>query len=137
MTGLHWAAAYIGLPYSRDATGPREFNCWSFFRHVQSERYGRDLPEIPHPHALFPLVRTFETHAERARWFRVAAPQDGDAVLMRRGRVPIHVGIWIGDVGAGGILHCAEGSGVVFQRLDALRFNGFEVEGYYRFQGDT
>jgi hypothetical protein len=42
------------------------------------------------------------------------------------------VGVWL-DVDGGGVLHCAEGAGVVFQRSDAIKLNGWAVEGFYRF----
>ncbi|TAN71888.1 MAG: DUF87 domain-containing protein [Magnetospirillum sp.] len=52
------------------------------------------------------------------------------ARFLRRSRHPIHVGVWL-DVDGGGVLHCAEGAGVVFQRSDALALNGWAIEGFY------
>ncbi len=131
---MHWAAAYIGLPWEATANGPRAYNCWSFVRHVQKAHFGLDLPEIPNPEDLRLLAESFRDHPERARWKNVGLPQEGDCVLLRMSRVPIHVGVWLCEMG-GGVLHCARGAGVVYQRLDALDLNGWKIAGFYRFKG--
>ena len=132
----HWATEYIGLPWSADGEGPRHFHCWSFVRHIQAAHYSRALPAIDNPHDLIAQARTFKNHPERARWSSAPTPQDGDCVLLRRSRVPVHIGVWL-DVDGGGVLHCAQGPGVVFQRLPALENIGWQVSGFYRFTGDS
>jgi cell wall-associated NlpC family hydrolase len=132
---MHWASAYIGLPYSVHGGGPDLFNCWEFVRMVQSRHFGRALPDIANPEDVLVMGRTFRDHPERRRWDKVELPAVGDCVLLRRSRHPIHVGVWL-DVNCGGILHCSQESGVVFQRPDALAMNGWAVEGFYRFVGD-
>ena len=128
----HWAIALIGLPWSVHGSGPDLFNCWEFVRMVQAEHFGRLLPEIGNPEDMLVMGRTFRDHPERRRWAKVDPPVEGDCVLLRRSRHPIHVGVWL-DVDGGGVLHCAEGAGVVFQRSDALALNGWAIEGFYRF----
>ena len=129
---MHWAAAYIGLPWSAHGSGPDLFNCWEFVRAVQDRHFGRVLPDIANPEDTLAMGRTFRDHPERLRWVKSADPREGDCVLLRRSRHPIHVGIWL-EVDGGGVLHCSQESGVVFQRPDALRLNGWAVEGFYRF----
>jgi len=99
---------------------------------AQARHFGRILPEISNPEDMLVMGRTFRDHPERRRWAKVESPAEGDCVLLRRSRHPIHVGIWL-DVDGGGVLHCAEGAGVVFQRSDALALNGWAIEGFYRF----
>ena len=133
---MHWAARYIGLPWEAAAEGPHAFNCWTFVRHVQRVYYGRDLPEIPNPEDILRVARAFRDHPERARWPEVEVPRDGDCVLMRQSRHPVHVGVWItgvGYAGAGAVLHCARDSGVVCQTPAALNTNNWHIAGYYRF----
>lgn len=135
----HWAARYIGLPWenslpSEPTSGrnPDAFDCLGFFRYVQAKYYGRAVSDIiVDAHDLRAVIKTFETHPERQRWQPTQHPQDGDAVLMRRSRHPVHVGLWLG-VDGGGVLHCAEKWGVVFQDLKGLAINGWSVAGYYR-----
>ena len=129
---MHWASAYIGLPWSAHGKGPDLFNCWEFVRAVQDRHFGRILPDIANPEDMLAMGRTFRDHPERQRWVKVEVPAEGDCVLLRRSRHPIHVGIWL-DVDCGGVLHCAQDAGVVFQRPDALRLNGWAVEGFYRY----
>jgi len=95
------------------------------------------LPEIPVDATnLRAVLKGFQSHPERERWEVVAHPHDrfeGDAVLMRQSRYPVHVGVWLGADG-GGVLHCMQGAGVVFQRIEHLRLHGWQVEGIYRFK---
>ena len=125
----HWAYHYIGLPYDERR------NCWLFVRQVQKEQFVRDLPIITDPHVLLTQARLFKDHAERQRWQKVDRPVEGDCVLLKKSRYPAHIGIWL-EIDAGGIIHCVEGQGVIFQRLSSLLLNGWQVEGYYHFVGN-
>ncbi|MEQ8694224.1 MAG: NlpC/P60 family protein [Gammaproteobacteria bacterium] len=143
----HWAETYLGIPWSATGEGParggdggtqdREtwsFHCWAFVRHIQERRFGRELPAIPNPTDVLAIARGFRDHPERKRWVKVCEAKEGDCVLMRQARYPIHVGVWI-SVDGGGVLHCAEEAGVAFQSLSSLALNGWQVEGFYRFIG--
>ena len=95
---------------------------------------GRDLPVIPVDALnLRTVLHTFKNHPERQRWAAVDVPKQGDAVLMRQSRHPVHVGVWV-DADSGGVLHCAQQIGVVFQQLSSLASHGWQVEGYYRWK---
>jgi len=145
----HWATRYIGLPWEATGEGPDHFNCWAFVRFVQARHFGRDLPAIPNPEDLLAQARLFRDHPERARWTPVDTPQEGDCVLLRQARYPVHVGVWVDAdppsprvqgpgirrAGGGGVLHCSRDLGVVFQRSEALELNGWQVAGFYRFGG--
>jgi NlpC/P60 family len=124
----HWATRYIGEPWV-----PHYHDCWGFFRRVQMEQFGRDLPEID-VDACAPLVcrRAFASHDERQRWVQVGHPQEGDAVLMGKNARPAHVGVAV-HVDAGAmVLHCVEGAGVVLQTKPSLHNSGWRILGYYR-----
>jgi hypothetical protein len=129
---MHWATALIGLKWSVHGSGPDTFNCWEFVRMVQARHFGRALAEIANPEDILVMGRTFRDHPERRRWAKVEHPAEGDCVLLRQSRHPIHVGIWL-DVDGGGVLHCSRESGVVFQNPAALKLNGWGIEGFYRF----
>lgn len=131
---MHWAENYIGTPWSATGVGPGSYHCWAFVRHVQEEQFGRALPGIPNPEGILSIARDFRDHPERRRWKRVKVPGEGDCVLMRQARYPIHVGVWL-DVDGGGVLHCSQEAGVAFQSLSSLALNGWSVEGFYRFIG--
>ncbi|TAN65275.1 MAG: hypothetical protein EPN20_07680 [Magnetospirillum sp.] len=132
---MHWASQYIGLPWSAHSSGPDSFNCWTFVRMVQERHFGTVLPEIPNPEDLLAMAKAFRDHPERRRWMPAGEPAEGDCLLLRQARFPIHVGVWLATDG-GGVLHCSRDSGVVFQRPAALEVNGWRVEGAYRFRKD-
>jgi hypothetical protein len=92
----HWATPYIGLPWSKHGQGPETWNCWSFFRHVQAAHFGVETPVVPYADDLLVLARLFRDHQERGHWQPAAAYREGDGVMMRTARYPIHVGVWLG-----------------------------------------
>ena len=128
LTGL------IGLPWVAGARGPEAYDCWGLFLAVQRQHFGRDLPEIPVDALnLRAVLDAFTAHPERQRWQLVSAAEEGDAVLMRQSRYPIHIGVWL-DIDGGGVLHAVRHAGVVFQTLAALEAHGWRIEGHYRFK---
>ena len=128
----HWAITYIGRPWHAGARGPQAYDCWGLFLAIQRVHFGRDLPEIPvDANDLRTVMSTFRDHPERQRWTTVTSPIEGDAVLLRQSRHPVHVGVWL-DVDGGGVLHAVKDAGVVFQKLPELLLHGWRVEGYYR-----
>ena len=108
-------------------------HCWASCATCNSTTAARCSSSSPE--GVRDIARAFRDHPELDRWKRTERPGDGDGVLMRQSRHPIHVGVWL-DVDGGGILHCSRDSGVVFQDELALRQHGWRIEGFYRFQGD-
>lgn len=122
---------YIGTPWEAGSQGPDTYDCWGFFRMVQREHFGIDVPLIlaidyDDPTA---LVNLFREHGENARWESVDVPQNGDAVIIHK---PFHIGLWL-DVDGGGVLHCIRGAGVIFTYDAAWRLSGFGRREYRRF----
>ena len=141
---MHWAETYLGIPWSVTGEGPPggeddgtpdgetwSFHCWAFVRHIQKQHFGRELPAIPNPEDVLAIARGFRDHPERSRWELVTLPAEGDCVLMRQARYPIHVGVWL-DVDSGGVLHCSDGVGVTFQGMSSLALNGWRIDGFHR-----
>ena len=124
----------IGLPWIAGARGPEAYDCWGLFLAVQHDHFGRDLPEIPVDALdLRAVLDAFSAHPERQRWQAVPQPEEGDAVLMRQSRYPVHIGVWL-NIDGGGVLHAVRHAGVVFQTLAALDAHGWRIEGFYRFR---
>lgn len=122
---------YIGMPYHAV-----DNNCWAFFRKVQFEQFGRTIPGVLiDPDNLAQVAKTFDAHHHRRAWQQVDEPLHSNGVLMRRAAVPIHVGIWLQDKFSQGILHCNKHNGAVFQDLNGLASSGWQVEGYYAYNG--
>jgi hypothetical protein len=127
----------IGLPWVVGAHGPDAYDCWGLFVTVQRTHFQRSLPENPVDATnLRAVLDAFSGHPERQRWQAVSQPEEGDAVLMRQSRYPVHIGVWL-DIDGGGVLHAVRHAGVVFQNLAALDAHGWRIEGFYRFREPT
>lgn len=83
---MTWWGAYIGLPYT-------ECHCWELVRRVYAEHLGIHLHPFAEidPDNLREVVRHMA--AGEREWTRVDTPQPFDVVVMRRHRLPIHVGV--------------------------------------------
>ena len=138
---MHWAEELIGRPWVAGGRGPATFDCWGLARWCWREHFYIEVPEIPVDAAnLRAVLAGFRDHPERQRWRRVECarerPREGDAVLMRQSRHPVHVGIRLA-VDGGGVLHAARDIGVAFQSPHDLAAHGWRIEGFYRFMGDA
>lgn len=127
---MSWAD-YIGLPYEAGAQGPEAYDCMSFFRLLQKEHFGIEVPMViapdyDDPNSLADLMRG---HEERHRWSRISQPNHGCAVIVHR---PMHIGTWL-DVDGGGVLHCVKGIGVIFTNERSWQLSGFGRREYFRF----
>jgi hypothetical protein len=120
---------YIGMPWEAGAQGPETFDCMAFFRHVQGQHFGVDMPQIIAPDYENPEVLTalFKHHDERQRWSKIGAPKHGCAVLVHR---PMHIGTWL-DIDGGGVLHCVRASGVIFSSDSSWPVSGFGRKEYF------
>lgn len=124
---------YIGTPWQAGAQGPNAYDCMGFFRHVQGEHFGVEVPTVIAPDYDDPTVLAglFGRHEERTRWERIVQPEHGCAVIVHH---PLHIGVWI-NVDGGGVLHCVRGAGVIFTADAVWRFSGFGRREYFRFKG--
>lgn len=120
----HWAYSYIGQEWVAGVN-----DCWAFFRQVQLEQFGRVVPAVDvDAMSRLACTRALEGHDERSHWQPVSMPQEGDAVLLGKGRHPSHIGLWA----ASGVLHCIEHAGVIHQPLHALPLAGWNTIEFYR-----
>lgn len=106
---------YIGLPYS-------ECDCYELVRRA-GKLYGHAYPAVE-DYVLKPHVAIGGQLADW-RWKPLAEPEPGCVVLLRHGKHPRHVGLY---VGAGDVLHAHRKMGSVVETLKAL-------EGYYVLEG--
>lgn len=126
----HWCEKYIGLPWING-----EMDCWGFVRRVQSERFGRQLSVVDiDANDRVAVHAAFAGHPEYSRWCEVAAPADGDCVVVHKGNVADHVGLWVA-IDGGKMLHAMPNSGVILSDPKMLRRLGWNPLVFYRFQG--
>jgi len=129
---LHWATAYIGRPWQKGAQGPDSFDCWGFFRFIQKNHFGLEVPFIDaDANNMRDVIGNMTGNEERKNWIKTSLPKEGDAVLMAHSKYPSHVGVWL-NVDRGGVLHCIRGEGVVFSALSSLKLCGWGRVEYFR-----
>lgn len=126
---MHWAARFVGWPYAPGAQGPVEWDCFAFFRAVQREQFGRDVPLVPSPVSWGGVAKAIPASAKEFGWLPTEDPKDGDAVILSRMREATHLGVWVADLKSA--LHCAEGSGSVLHTARHLTAAGWRVRGFY------
>lgn len=121
---------YIGLPYEAGAQGPNSYDCMGFFRFIQKEAFGIEVPSIIAPDYDDPnaIADLFSSDPERNKWYKIDRPEHGCAVIIHR---PLHIGVWL-DIDGGGVLHCTNGIGVIFTTESSWRLSGFGRKEYFR-----
>lgn len=143
-TNLHWAFSYIGTPWAPGGTGPDEWGCLEFTRHVAKTHYSRVLPDMP---TLTPGQTGAADEAQvresirDSGWVRVDTPEDGDVVVMRTIEGP-HIGMMVRANGHLGVLHSfgtrtkdGRNTGAVrFDDVQTLRSAGVGRLQFWRFQ---
>lgn len=129
---IAYVQAVINAPYVEGALGPDDFDCWGLLRDSQAKLFGRTISIVGSPPASLRDVVAAIAETAADHWSPVPSPQHGDAVTLSRASHPHHVGVWL-DVDRGGVLHCVENGGVMFQTLLMLRTQGWSKIGFYRY----
>lgn len=127
----HWALSYLGQAWEA-----RGHDCWGFFRRVQREQFGRDVPAVAVAnYRAAAKADLLEHHPHRLDWIEIERSelQDGDGVRMANASNPGHVGVWAA-IDGGCVIHCDAPLGVMATSLDVLaeQYNSIR---FYRFGG--
>lgn len=109
----------VNAPWTKEG-----LHCWEFVRLVRRDLFGDEgLPGMEWIDRR-QRMETFERHPERARWERVASPQDGDVALMSKRTATTardsHAGIYLVVGGRGLVWHSDHPQGVVADSLAEL-----------------
>ncbi len=129
---MHWTEQYIGQPYVRGAA-----DCAALAVQVRREVFGRDVPSAVEQERAASALGRARQMAEGVADYgqRIAAPVDGDVVLMHCCGRPSHVGVYCVIDGEPYVLHAMENAGmVVLHRLRDLPRVLLSVEGFYRWK---
>jgi cell wall-associated NlpC family hydrolase len=128
----HWSEQFLGVSYEQGAQGPDAYDCWSHFRWVQREQFGRDVAFVPSPRSRGTTARILPVLATEFGWKEVDAPSTGDGVLLSYWKMPSHVGVYVDDARAPSVLHCPQG-GAALHSLFHLKAAGWRLRAYYRY----
>lgn len=118
---LGWINDYVGIPYVSLGRTRRGVDCYGLIKLVYEQEYGEELPDW-HPDSHFNLQdrgKTIEQIVTSGEFTEVEHPKDGDIAVCYRTKAAYHLGLYFG----GGVLHAAEGVGVVYEprrRFDAM-----------------
>ena len=74
------------------------------------------------------IVRAMVEGVKLDMWEKVGTPSNHCAVALSRNKRIHHVGIWI----SGGVLHAADGVGVVYNSIRQLERSGFHKVEFYK-----
>lgn len=130
-----WIDKYLGKRWTQ------EQDCGYWFRLIQKEQFGRDVPVIcnvpAEPHKFLRqamhLMKTVKEKTNDLGWFATNNPVEGDAAFLAT-RVKIHhIGIVVFVEGRLNIIHAPEGGNVMLSSKSNLKQNGLRIEGYYTY----
>lgn len=133
--GAPWTDAYIDVPFRADGRDRSGLDCWGLVYLVYRERLGVELPR-------YPGVFTDQSEAtlrriaalmdeERRRYVEVSVPQEYDLVLMRKGELHGHVGLF---VPRHDVLHIYAGVNSTRHSLNSIHWRN-RIVGYFRHVG--
>jgi cell wall-associated NlpC family hydrolase len=128
-------ASYIGLPFKFRGRTREGVDCWGLVRLVLNEVYGKSLPsfDLIEKPSIPEFAQLIDAELALLNIPQVQCPLAGDIVVMRCGRFPCHVGLYIGD---GYVLH-SDILGRDLSKLDRVTSPRIaaRIEGYYRVYG--
>jgi hypothetical protein len=122
---------YVGKPWEKSR------DCWYWFRVVQRDIFGRDVHEALVNHSswiamLKSAADIMNSDIEKEfGWKKTDSPKTGDAVFLSMRRYAHHIGTVFIDNGKLCILHCVEGSGIVYDSRLAIKMHGWRIHGYW------
>jgi cell wall-associated NlpC family hydrolase len=126
-------ADYIGIPYQDKGRDPAQgLDCWGLVRWFYENEKGIELPSYTDRasggtdrHGVAAVV----LEEISRKWHPTRQPEEGDAVVLRVGGRPFHVGVFL----AGNrLLHTLNQHGSVIEPLDGPKWAP-RIEGYYRY----
>jgi hypothetical protein len=119
-----WALDYVGLPYILGAG-----ECAHRAALVWRQRFGWTM-EVPSAHGNLRLAqRLIRAALASGDWAATRSPEEGDAVVMAKGDLVAHLGVWVAP---GHVLHCTRAEGMVLTAVEDLPAQGFRLVGTFR-----
>lgn len=135
MTEYDKLNAYVGKPFSPNGRGPDSYDCWGLVAEILSEQKSAKLPTWFVPNytdmkAQKTLSKGLKQSTQSQYVIEKQTPENYDIVLLSKGRVAYHVGVFID----GYVLHVSSATkGVVYQ--DLKEFNRQGDVRFYRWVG--
>ena len=129
--GSRWLNEYIGIPYKFGGRERAGLDCYGLIKLIYQDRYQITLPDwvvddidLGTTSGLRTIIETIEEKVTSGDFTLKDAPCDGDFVFCYRNHGAHHCGVYF----AGGVIHCAEPMGVVYETLTRFQRNYTAVE---------
>lgn len=112
---LNWLNDYIGVPYEFNGRSMKGLDCYGLPKIIMEYEFGIVLPDWS-----FDKLNIREISGEMVGavdsgdFTQHENPEEGDFAVCYRKKAAHHMGMYFG----GGVIHCAEGLGVVYQPRD-------------------
>ena len=124
-----WIDKYLGKRWTQ------EQDCGYWFRRIQKEQFGRDVPAIcnvPNESRRFMvqamrLIKKIKDKPEKFGWHETSNPKDGDAVLLAERAHEHHIGIIVFIENRLHVLHAMEQCGVMITSKTSLKQNFYRT----------
>lgn len=121
---MSWLNQYIGMPYKFGGREPRGVDCYGLVKLVYEEQYNEILPDWSTDEINLRVISKEITGAVGGGEFTQRdEPRDGDFVVCYRAKAAHHLGLYF----SGGVLHCIDGIGVVYEPLHRFEANYTKV----------
>lgn len=127
----HWTSEYVGKKWTETE------DCYFWFRKIQAERFGRQVPVLPICHEskskwLSSTARIMNGEIPgQIGWIHTERPVEGDAIFLTQGSMAHHIGILVFVGATKYVLHCLENAGVLLSTFQNIRINGWKINGYW------
>jgi len=113
-----WLNEYIGIKYVFGGRDRRGVDCYGLCKLVYDEQYSEELPDwVTDVLDLKIRSEEFAKAISSGEFTQKEEPEDSNFVVCYRTRAAHHMGLYY----AGGVLHCIEPLGVVYEPLPRFR----------------
>ncbi len=120
-----WLNQYIGIPYK---FGGRDFDgvdCYGLVSLIYQDRYGIQLPDWERDEInLKDITTRIERVVTSGDFIVTKIPTDGNFAVCARMKAAHHIGLYY----AGGIIHCLDGIGSVYEPRARFEFEFNNVQ---------
>ena len=118
---------YIGIPFVVGGRDIQGFDCWGFLKHYYKNELNIDVIDYDVTvDKSKEVIETIQKEKIKPFWKKIQTPVNNCVVLLGKITKAHHVGIYVD----GGVLHCTNGVGVVYNRMSKIKLLYNRVEFY-------
>lgn len=125
MNDQEWLNEYIGIPYVGEGRSRDGLDCYGLVLLIYKDHFGIELPDWSGVHFDLKLRgRAIDDVVCSGDFTVKSQPCNGDFVVCYRHRSAYHMGLYF----YGGVIHCAQGLGCIYQPLSRFQADYSRIE---------